>query len=73
MWEVIVNLIKSCKSTAALEKVRTVVTKAYHGESTELGYISNSRYTEIMGLLRDRLKELDEGSAIIEAIKDFIL
>lgn len=73
MWEVIVNLIKSCKSTAALEKVQTFIVKAYHGESTELGYISNRRYSEIMDLLKARMKELDEGSTIIEAIKDFLL
>lgn len=76
MWELVLGLIKSAKSVAALEKVKTVVTSAYHGEKSELGdfiFVSNRRYAEIMRALNTRMKELDESSEIIDAFKDLLL
>ncbi|MBD7967789.1 PIN domain-containing protein [Paenibacillus gallinarum] len=73
---ILLSLIKSAKSLGALEKVKTIITNAYHGKSTVLGdyiYISDRTYGEIMSALKGRMKELDESHAIIDAFKDFIL
>ena len=76
MWELLLGLIKSAKSIGALEKVKTVLMKAYHGEKSELGdfvFVSNRTYNELMQAIGKRMKELDESSDIIDAFKDFIL
>lgn len=74
MWEIVLGLIKSAKSIGALEKVKAIVSSAYHGEPTSVvGYVSNRRYGEIMDAIHSRMKELDESSEIIDAFKDLLL